>query len=171
MVSYLLYTKDFSKAKQEIEDLAGRVTHRFSDSTIVVNFPTFVDFLNLKNLFSTPQQELDKNEEIFKDAWEKLKSGPSHAPCPLVFTSPCACGEKDVFNFNSGGNFIPDSGISPALINRRMKAEVALILVVVSGTSAQGDNYKNDEDKILQEVIKGADFLANAEPRAKVTFR
>jgi hypothetical protein len=175
MGSILLYTRDFSTAKQGIENLGGRVTHRFSDSTIVANFPTLVNFQNLKNAYHTPQRELDKSEKRLIQAYNTWKSEPSQAPRSLdslILTSPCACNEKD--GFNSGVNFIPDSGISPACTSRYMKGEIALILVVVSGTSTRGDDYKlseDEENKILQEVIKGANFLANAEPKAKVTFR
>lgn len=150
--SNILYTNNILNAEEEIKKLGARLTHQFSTSVIVINFSTSVDDENLEATFINSnrlQQELNETEKRLIKAW---KSGNENID--KSFNRSQAPSRK---------------GIIPPDTSRYMNGKIAIGLVIVSGPS-QYEHGDDEKDKILQEVLKATDFLANAEPRAQITF-
>ncbi|GBB91530.1 hypothetical protein RclHR1_01890004 [Rhizophagus clarus] len=150
--SSIFYTKDFFNSEKEIKKFDGRITHRFSINVIVVNFSNSVDVKELKYTFidyDCLQRELDEDEQSLIKAWYSI-------------------------NEDSGKRFErdlapPKSGRIPPATSRYMIGKIAINIIIVSGLH-QCEYSKDEENKTLQEILKSTDFLANAEPRAQITF-
>lgn len=69
----ILYTKNIKKAKDEIRDLGGRVTHQMTDNIIVAELPDKIDAITLKVSQADLPRKLDPISQISIDAWRAMQ--------------------------------------------------------------------------------------------------
>ncbi len=174
----LLYTDDIEAATREIVDVGGQITQQFTDSVFIANLPDSVDPPSLS--FSTPEQPgtLDEVSELAANAWTGLQED-------LVSRSPS---ERDGLSWDSADLQPPDrpEDVDPSRAARApelepqlstgtptslyMTGSIAVGVVIVSGDQSGLGFTPAEQQTVIQEVQEGLDFLANAEPRANVTF-
>ena len=172
----LLFTQDVEKAKREIIALGGDVTQQFTDSVFVANLPDSAKAESLKE--STPDQPgtLDQISELAVDAWKGLQEkSRSRAPSKTEglswdtpgYTPPNPPPNDDDFNRALSLEPQLSTGTPTSLY---LTGSVAVGVVIVSGTQSDLVFSSQEQQKVIQEVQEGLTFLANVEPRAKVTF-
>jgi hypothetical protein len=177
----LLFTDDMDGAKREIGAVEGHVAQQFTDSVFVATLPDSVDPLSLE--VSTPEQPsaLDPESELSVGAWRGLQEKhASDAPSESEGASWDATDRlppdrpEDVDP--SGAALAPDASDTepqPSTgtpTSLHMTGSVAVGVVIVSGTQSGLDLSPAEQQTVIQEVQEGLDFLANAEPRAKLSF-
>ena len=194
--SQLLFTRDIEAATAEIEDLGGRVTHRFSDRAFVAEVPESADLSQLTASTSERPGDLDAVVSVLVDAWElRSTTGLSPRPAPEGqglnwdapgYESPREIGHGDDDELDDGRDDPggPGSGgerAAPVAGDEQimestgtptslyMVGSIAVGIVVVGGP---GDLAFSSAEraKVVEEVQEGLDFLANAEPRARITW-
>lgn len=174
----LLFTEDFKEAKAEIEAQGGRITHKFSPEAFVARLPNSLSVGQLQKSQSTPPRELTSALKTAVKAWEARLSIQDRAPLAtegLSWGSPGyqAPGYDDTAEVVlpgislAGEDDRESTGTSTSLY---MIGSVAVGIVVVSGSTASLQISAAENTQILAEVIEGLNFLANAEPRANVSF-
>lgn len=176
--SVLLFTQDIEKARQEVVALGGQVTQQFTDTVFVASLPGSVDPQSLGA--STPEKPstLDQVSQLSVDAWQGLQEKSSErAPSETEglswdtpgFEPPNPKHDEDSGDRSSESPESPQlsSGTPTSLY---MTGSVAVGIVIVSGTQSDLVFSSSEQQKVIQEVQEGLDFLANAEPRANLTF-
>jgi hypothetical protein len=177
----LLFTDDIDGAKREIGAVEGHVAQQFTDNVFVATLPDSVDPLSLE--VSTPEQPsaLDPVSELAAGAWHGLQDKhASDAPSAseglswdAVERLPPDRPEDVDPNGTARARDSPD--MEPQLstgtpTSLYMTGSVAVGVVIVSGTQSGLDITAAEQQTVIQEVQEGLDFLANAEPRAKLSF-
>ena len=198
--SQLLYTRDIERAVAEVDDIGGRVTHRFSDRAFVAELPERADLTGLTTATSERPADLDPVTRLLVDAWEvRLANSLSPGPAPEGqgltwdapgYQSPREIGHGDDDELDDGRGDDTDDGAAadgapenaaPVAGDEQimestgtptslyMVGSIAVGLVVVGGP---GDLAFSSAEraKVVEEVQEGLDFLANAEPRARITW-
>ena len=174
----LLFTQDFQEAKAEIEAQKGRITHKFSSEAFVASVPASLDIASLRKSQSTPLRELASTLKIAVKAWKAHLTIQERAPLATEglswgFSGYQAPGYDDTAEVESPGTSLAgegdleSTGTSTSLY---MIGSVAVGIVVVSGSTASLQISAEENTQILAEVVEGLNFLANAEPRANVSF-
>ena len=174
----LLYTQDMEKAKQEIIAVGGQVTQQFTGTVFVANLPESVDLKLLDA--STPDEPstLDQISQLSVNAWKGLqKKVTTRAPSESEGIGWDTPGYSAPNHPENGDDKDPD-GVSRAVTQRStgtptslyMTGSVAVGLVIVAGTQSDLEFSSSEQQKIIQEAQEALNFLANVEPRAKLTF-
>lgn len=174
----LLFTKNIENAKKEIITLGGQVTHQFTDIVFVATLPDHVDLQTLAS--STPNQPstLDPASKLSVGAWKDLQqkniSRTRSASDGLSWDTPGYLPPKhpeDDDEEGPGGtvrsSIQRSTGTQTSLY---MTGTIAVGVIIVSGTQSGLVFSETEQQKVIQEVQEGLDFLANAEPRAKISF-
>ena len=179
--SILLFTKDIEKAKQEIIALGGHITQQFTDSVFVANLPESVDPKSLDA--STPDEPstLDPVSKLSVGAWKglqekKISAAPSETE-GLSWDTPGYLAPNHPEHEDDEDDEDP-AGVSRAApqpstgtpTSHYMTGSVAVGVVIVSGTQSNLVFSASEQQTVIQEVQEGLDFLANAEPRAQLSF-
>jgi hypothetical protein len=178
--SVLLFTDDIESARREIDANGGQITQQFTDSVLVANFPDSVDPQSLE--FSTPDQPstLDPESELSVGAWRGFQDKRTREAAPS---------ETEGLSWDAGDRLPPDrpEDVDPTEAARAptdlepqpstgtptslyMTGSVAVGVVIVSGTPSGLGFTAAEQQTVIQEVQEGLDFLANAEPRANLSF-
>ena len=203
-ISQLLFARDIEAATAQVDDLGGRVTHRFSDRAFVAELPEGADLSGLTESTSERPGDLDEVTRLLVDAWEvRLANSLSPGPAPAGqgmtwdapgFQSPREVGHGDDDELDDGrddpggpggpGPTEPGPGEDPAPVapgdeqimestgtptSLYMVGSIAVGLVVVGGPDDLAFSSA-ERAKVVEEVQEGLDFLANAEPRARITW-
>ena len=174
----ILFTGDIDLAKAEIIGLGGQVTQQFTSRVFVAILPDDVKPASLTE--STPKKpdDLDDLSKLTLAAWEATQQkSQTRAPSkteglswdtpgytPPEFLEPENHGKSSTLR---SGDIQESTGTGTSLY---MTGSIAVGVVIVGGTG-NGLGFTNAENqKVIQEVIEGLNFLANTEPRAKITF-
>ena len=176
--SILLFTKDIEKAKQEIIAVGGQMTQQFTDTVFVANLPESVDPKSLDA--STPNElsTLDKISQLSVSSWKGLQEKvTSRAPLGSEGISWDTPGYSAPNHPEDEDDEDPDN-VSRAALQRStgtptslyMTGSVAVGVVIVAGTQSDLGFSNSEQQKVIQEVQEALNFLANVEPRAKLTF-
>lgn len=176
----LFFTSDIEKAKQEISSLGGQVTQQFTDKVFIANLPDAVDFSSISQSSLDQPDDLDPVSQLTVDAWRQTHDSES---------TPTAV-ESEGLSWDAEG-YMPPSPPDHDHINHApspsdilehvhhstgtptslyMTGSIAVGVVIVSGTRSDLSLSSSENTKVIQEVQKGLTFLANAEPRANITF-
>ena len=189
-VLLFISNKDVKSATQEINDLGGRVIHRFGNQAIVAKFsePTPLDKLS-HNSTSQPEN-LDVSTTLAVDAWRQnleLRETPL-APTVEEGVQWNTSGYQAPVNFDTepevGKSFVEDEsergdadggeeGIQRSTgtpTSRYLVGSVAVGLVIVSRDQGAEKMTTQERTTVVQQAQQGLNFLANAEPRANVSF-
>ena len=177
----LLFTDDIEGAKREISAVGGHIAQQFTDAVFVASLPDSVDPLSLQ--FSTPEQpsDLDPVSELSVGAWQGLQDkNLGAAPPPFEGlswdgTDRLPPDRPEDVDPTSAALAPEASDIEPQLstgtpTSLYMTGSVAVGVVIVSGTQSGLDLTATEQQTVIQEVQEGLDFLAMAEPRAKLSF-
>jgi len=177
----LLYTQKLQQAKQEIKALGGRVTQQFTNIVIVANLPDSVDPQTLQLSTTVPPSSLDSVSRLAVNAWNKLQLKRLSDEAPRATEglswdtpgySPPRYGENESDIINRSAtlteNLPEESTGTPTSLY--MVESIAVGVVIVSGTQSDLAFSTAEQQQVIQEVQEGLNFLANAEPRANITF-
>jgi hypothetical protein len=175
----LLYTQDLPAAKGEIASLGGRITQQLSNKVIVVNLPETVNSESLIYATTVKPSDLDQVSQIAANAWESLRSKrESQAPSPAEGLPWDAPGYQPPLKVQDEERLLradaAESTGTPTSLY--MVGSVAVGVVIVSGPPPNQPGQSNlsfsdaERQTVIQEVQEGLSFLANAEPRANVSF-
>lgn len=165
----LLFTRDFAKAKGELEGLGARVTQKFTDVAFEATLPEGVEAAGLKTSSTMPPADLDDLSQLFVTAWKdvaaKQKTALAHPLQGRGWGAEGMSGPRNAYNdpaLRSESVGAPDVPVS-------MTGSVTVGLAIVSGP--QGLAF-SDEEKIIivQQVMMGLQFLALSNPLANLTF-
>lgn len=176
----LLYTQDVQAATQEIVSLGGRVTQQFTDVVLTAQLPDSVNLQALQHSTTTPPSSLDPISQLAVDAWQGLQARsravatpsptqglswdtPGYTPPQYIHTEPDAILPVMLIDEQ------PEESTGTAT-SRYMVGSIAVGVMIVSGTQADLVFSSDEQRQIIQEVQEGLNFLANAEPRANITF-
>ena len=189
----LLFTKSVLDATEEIIGVGGRVTHQFTDSVIVANLPEEVDPEKFVMSKTTRPELLDAISKLAADAWrasrarsmvlrENPKEGlswgdPGHTPPHSIRQTS---NKKKAINKSLKISQHPDESLEDTPeestgtpTSRFMVGSIAVGVIIVSGPDDPEDNLaftQAEREQVIAEVQEGLNFLANAEPRAEITF-
>jgi hypothetical protein len=170
----LLFTKDINAAREELDNLGAQVTQQFTDRVFVANLPDDVKETSLSASSTKRPTDLDDISKLVADAWQNLQQKSTDR----------AAAPQEGIKWDAEGFEPPNKGTddlesqAPEAIDRstgtptslHMNGSIAVGIIIVGGTGA-GLGFSNaDNLKVIQEVQEGLGFLANAEPRAKITF-
>ena len=170
----LLFTKDINAAREELDNLGAQITQQFTDRVFVANLPDDVKEKSLSSSSTKQPADLDEISKLAADAWKNLQQ---------KVTDRSAAPEQGI-KWDTPGFEPPNKGHddlenqAPEATDRstgtptslHMNGSIAVGIIIVGGTGA-GLGFSNaDNLKVIQEVQEGLGFLANAEPRAKITF-
>ncbi len=173
----LLFTQNIERAKQEIGSVGGRITQQFTETVFVANLPDSVAPDSLQD--SSPQQPtaLDQASQLSVDAWKNLQNKTTSRALDgtegLSWDTPGFTPPQFIDRDGPGnaptprGEDIQQSTGTPTSLY--LTGSVAVGVIIVSG---QGDlAFSADEQlKVIQEVQEGLTFLADAEPKAQLSF-
>jgi hypothetical protein len=175
----LLFSKAIASAKKEISELGGRITHQLTQDAFVAHVPDAVTPSDFHHAAPTPDTD-EKTTAWVVNAFEAFIDPVNPAPTASEGISWNAAG------YQAPREAVDDSEIDAPPADEEPEADiqqslstpthpyligsVAVGVVVVSGTQGSCVITQAEQTRILQEVIQGANFLANAEPRAQVTF-
>lgn len=174
----ILFAGDINRAKAEIQSLGGQVTQQFTSRVFVAKLPEKVDPASLKESTTKKPSDLDDISKLTLAAWEASQEksntrSPSQtegldwdAPgfTPPEFLEEVESGKKSTMR---SADIQESTGTGTSLY---MTGSIAVGVVIVAGTGS-GLGFSNEENqKVIQEVMEGLNFLADAEPRAKITF-
>ncbi len=175
----LLFTKEIEKAKKEINEMGGQVTHQFTDTVFVASLPDSVDSKSLVESTTKEPTKLDPVSKLSADAWQGLQqkavSGARSASEGLSWDTP---GFLPPNHPEDEDDEDPDGPVTRASPQKStgtptslyMTGSIAVGVVIVSGTRSDLVLSAAEQQKVIQEVQEGLDFLANLEPRAKISF-
>ena len=176
--SILLFTDDIQSARQEIAAAGGQVTQQFTDNVFVANLPDTVDPQLLSASSPDEPAALDPVTKLAANAWKGLQEKDISD----------AASEREGLSWDTPGftppNFHVDDAESESLLfsdaepqlstgtptSLYMIGSVAVGVVIVSGTQSGLGFSSAEQQKVIQEVQEGLNFLANAEPRANLSF-
>ena len=172
----LLFTQDFAKANEEIEQLGGRVIQIFSDSVFEAMMPEStdpafasksIDLTSLKFSATTPGFALDETLELFTRAWRHLQTKQLSAAVGAQGLPQ----NGDEANKSSAPTTAFRSQILPPGTSQAMTGLVALGLVFVSGPTYWLKFGSSEIDEAISNVIKAQRYLASvADPNAQLRF-
>lgn len=187
----LLYISenDVESAAQEIKNLSGRITHRFGNQAIVVKFDTAPPDLDKLSHISTSQPaDLDVSTTLAVNAWRnnlELRKTPrapgveegaqwnsSGYQAPVHFDTEPKVGESFVEDEKDGAGD-NEEGIQRSTgtpTSRYLTGSVAVGIVIVSRDQGSEEMTTQEQTTVVQQAQQGLDFLANAEPRANISF-
>jgi hypothetical protein len=174
MTSYILYSRKKEAARKEIRDVDGRITQELTRDLFLAVLPNSYDVMTLKHSHTKFPATLSKKSRLMLEAWrltqrksEKYISAgdPNRG---LLWGTP---GLETPLNQNLVRDMIAPEvlPIQPPLTSRQMTGSVAVSIIIVSGP---GDLSFTElqKQKVISEIIEGLQFLATAEPRAKLIF-
>jgi hypothetical protein len=178
----LLFTDDFEAGRREIEALGGRVTQKFTDRVFEAMLPEEADPRALRLSSPTERPGLDAVSTLMAAAWSKLGAKTEQR-------LKSAAGSAQAIPWDTKGYHPPRNGDNDPALRRPsskkkdltvegtgtptslyMTGTVAVGLVVVSGTGSGLAFSDAEQIKVVSEVMEGLQFLAAAEPAAKLSF-
>ncbi len=174
----LLFTDDFQAASREIIALGGQVTQQFTETVFVASLPESVEADSLAESTTEQPDDLDQVSQLAVDAWtefqDKSVSEAVSESEGLSWDAPGYTPPNHRTIEESGAISLapleepqPSTGTPTSLY---MTGSVAVGVIIVSGTGAGLGFSSAEQQKVIQEVQEGLNFLANAEPRANLTF-
>ncbi|RYY20833.1 MAG: hypothetical protein EOO04_19295 [Chitinophagaceae bacterium] len=170
----LLFTNDINAAREELENLGAQITQQFTDRVFVVNLPDEIKESSLASSSTRQPLDLDEISTLAAEAWKNLQqkaSDRSAAPDQGIKwdTPGYEPPNKGHDDLESQAPLATDRSTgTPTSLH--MNGSIAVGIIIVGGTGA-GLGFSNaDNIKVIQEVQEGLGYLANAEPRAKITF-
>jgi hypothetical protein len=169
----LLYTQDLQEATQEIVSLGGKVTQQLTNVVIVANLPNSVTPQSLTKSSTVAPSGLDQVSRIAADAWMSLENKrESRAPSPaegLPWDSPGYESPRNMqVGMPSSSDEVEESTGTPTSLY--MIGSIAVGVIIVSGARSELSFSDVERQQVIQEVQEGLSFLANAEPRANISF-
>jgi hypothetical protein len=179
---FLLYTLDTQEAQQEITALGGRITQKFTDTVIVASLPDSVDPQKLSQSTTKQPNSLDIVSQLAVNSWNKLQLKESSErsidaaeglswDAPGYLPPQFAENDHDsIIRSVSPEDDDPPQESTGTPTSRYMIGSIAVGIIIVSGTRSDLAFSVAEQEKIVQEVQEGLNFLANAEPRANITF-
>lgn len=174
----LLFTKNIENAKKEITILGGQITHQFTNTVFVANLPDHVDLQTLTSSTPNKPSTLDPASKLSVGAWKNLQqktiSRTRSASEGLSWDTPGYLPPKHPEDEDEEGpvgtvrtSIQKSTGTQTSLY---MTGTIAVGVIIVSGTQSGLVFSETEQQKVIQEVQEGLDFLANAESRAKISF-
>lgn len=177
----LLYTADSDAARAEIEAVGGQVLVQFTDVVFSAALPDAFDVRSLKSSSSDAPDHLDEVSEMSAVAWS-ADADQERAPEPyLSWDTLGKHSPKDVWSDAELAREQALESLAPTRhddiqrstdtpTSRYLVGRVAVGVIIVSGSRRDLEFSDDERKKIIQEVQYGLSYLAQAEPRAKVTF-
>lgn len=171
----LRFTKNPAAATAEVEAMGGRVLHQFGSEALVAELPDQADPTQMKASTAQPAATLAPGTELAVEAWRANEAEGARAPSPQEGLAWDAAGyespkEPEVEGgpqLLSPANVQPSSGTPTSLY---LVGSVAVGVVMVSRNTGPERMTAAEQQKVVQEVQRGLDWLASAEPRARVSF-
>ena len=170
----LLFTDDINAAREELEDLGAQITQEFTKHVFVANLPDEVSPAQLRAATTTQPENIDEVSALAATAWNNLQRKAAERSAPSRdgirwdtpgFEPP---NKGHDHGHNRSAEFIERSTGTPTSLY--MVGSIAVGVVIVSGRNADLRFSAADNLQVIQEVQEGLSFLANEEPRAKITF-
>lgn len=176
----LVHTADPHAAAEEVDAAGGRLLHVLSDHLLVVTLPEDRTVDSLGAVATELPPSLDPAERSIADTWTSRFGVASRSAetleqaggRPVIswddprFTPPDHLPDREgpvSFEAREG---MRSTGTPTSL---RLTGSVAVGIVIVSGPE-QLAFTSAEKSKIAAEIIEGLNFLATADPTAKVTF-
>ncbi len=170
----LLFTDDINSARQELDALGAQITQEFTKNVLVANLPDNVSLNDLRAVTTTQPEQLDEVSTLAATAWlnlqrKSIERSPSSRDGIRWDTPGYEPPNKDIDDgHHRAAESIARSTGTPTSLY--MVGSIAVGVVIVSGRDAALNFSAADNLQVIQEVQEGLGFLANAEPRAKITF-
>jgi hypothetical protein len=175
----LLFTEDAERTRREITAVGGRVTQQFTERVLVAVLPETVEPESLVAATVQQPDSLDPASELAAGAWRDFQAKLIQEAAPS---------ETEGVSWDAGNREPPDrpedldpteAPVAPTELEPQrstgtptslyMTGSVGVGVVIVSGT-ADFQLTPAEQQTVIQEVQEGLDFLANAEPRAQLSF-
>ncbi len=172
----LLFTADEPAAKAEIERAGGRIVHQFSPTVLVAELPDGVDPAGFTAAAVEPAGPVDYATQLAIDAWIANSALGAAAPSPtegLPWDTPGYEPPRQGVVAPPDDVALADDTIELSTgtpTSRYLIGSVAVGLVLVSRDHGAEAMTDAERTKILQEVQAGLDWLADAEPRAHLSW-
>ena len=166
-VDVLFFSRNFTDAKQEVEERGGRILHHFSDEAFVASLPASQPLDTLNACYTTPLAPLDTPTQRLVDAWRAMKSkrhDDSKESTPIKDWGEWGHYPLEPFQEIEDGE---DHSKTPG--NKVLRGRVAVNIVSVSGL--QDELHLNNQDHlfVIEEAQKALDFLVQEEATAEVS--
>ncbi|MGB7087118.1 MAG: hypothetical protein WBD47_16280 [Phormidesmis sp.] len=182
----LLYTTNVQAAAREIAESGGRITQQFTDAVVVASFPDEIEAARLQNASTQRPDSLDTVSQLAADAWNNSQARsrgmesprpeeglswdtPGYTPPQYIHTDPDHTDDPESSQSPTAFEERPEASTGTPT-SRYMIGSIAVGVVIVSGTRSDLAFSQAEQQKVIQEVQEGLNFLANAEPRANVSF-
>lgn len=174
----ILFTDSITDAKQEIEGLGGHVTQLFTDSVFVANLPESIDAKSLESSSTKEPKKLDEISKLCASSWKGLQEKSTTEAISktegLGWDTPdYEPPHPEDFEDPEGAQLAIAEGVSESTgtpTSLYMTGSIAVGVIIVSGTRNNLKFSSAENQKVIQEVQEGLTFLANVEPKAKITF-
>lgn len=179
MQNVILYTQNMQEANQEIELLGGRITQQFTNIVFVAILPDSVATQSLTKSSTVAPSDLDEVSLLTVNAWINLQNKfESASPNPTDGLSWGTPGYDSPLKIQENVDPLSTPGLlsTGTPTSLYMVGSIAVGVIIVSGPSSTGTGQpdlsfsKAEQQKVIQEVEEGLNFLANLEPRANITF-
>lgn len=173
----LLYTNNMPAAKAEIEHVNGKISQQFTEHLFTAELPEAVAATGLKYASSEIPEQLNETSRLAYDAWMQYQGkGSLKELAPdfregLPWDTEGFQSPRDMNELNVSGE-ATDKGIALSTgtpTSLYMIGSIAAGIVIVSGPN-ELQFTEAETREVISEVQEGLDFLAGAEPRAKVSF-
>ena len=175
----ILFTQAYQNAKDEIDGVGGHVTHKLTDTLMVVNLPDSIDPATLRHSSPNPPSSLDETSQLALDAWRALQVKASRAAPDATeglswgtpgyeaprnpSNDPDLAAQEDQWGEKKRGK--------PPITSSYMIGSIAVGVVIVSGKkNGKFEITQTESGKIFTEILEGLSFLQKAEPLAGITF-
>lgn len=176
MKTYILYTRNKDLARKEINATGGKVCQEFTEDLLIAQLPDGFDPDILMAASTEVPARLDPVSRLAFDAWASLDEKARRKTIAPDYRERLSW---DTEGFGTPQSLIPlvipdaqkpqvsQSPTTPT--SRYMIGSISIGLVIVSGENDLA--FTRDEvQKVISEAQEGLQFLATAEPRAKIVF-
>jgi hypothetical protein len=175
----LRYTNEERAAKAEIEGFGGKILHQLSPTAFIAEVPDALELSKLKASSAEPLAEPDASTRLAVEAWkartapkpESAEAGRQAATEGLAWDTPgyqSPHKPRATSSALSTTGDILESNNTPTSLY--LTGSVAVGVVLVSRDRGAEAFSDQERSQIIQEVQTGLDWLAKAEPRARLSW-
>ncbi len=181
----LLFTNDIKAAIKEIQNIGGRISQEFTNHVFVANLPDSIDIKSLRFSSTKPKSKLDSKSELLSKSWNNLVDKSKNRSISRSISQteglkwdaegystpnhPETLDDAELTDHHHKSAAPQRSTGTPSSLY--MTGSIAVGIVIVSGNTDALRITEDEQTKLIQEIQMGLDFLANAEPRANITFK
>jgi hypothetical protein len=176
MQTLLLYTNNLAAAKTEIEQAGGKISQQFTDQLLAAALPDHVNADAFTASTARIPETLSAASLLAYNAWKRMEEKNSMKDLSpdvrdgLSWDTEGYQSPRDMNPLKIPGeenSEIEESTGTPTSLY--MTGSIAVGLVIVSGPGNLAISQP-EASMVLSEVQEGLNFLAGAEPRAKISF-